>query len=199
MDFFLLCHFNNAIISLFFSQFNILVIFIGRIFQVIWSIVFAETKIGSSSQRQEKDIINYVVSEARRKKQFTVVLERHNNFGHWSQIGIFLSSHSSRHHSLSCGLDGIGCSDRCATRLQDWRPVDCQSWVIFSSEGDPRRQTTLSMLCYTQWAGFQSDKALEEASEWSCPHFQFLRHAQTGWNCSEPRHGRSWFAESVDL
>lgn len=149
VDFFLLCHFNNAIISLFFSQFNILVIFIGRVFQVIWSIVLPETKVGSSSQREEKDIINYMVSEARRK---TI----HICFGETQQFLALKSDWDFSQQPFQQApqfflwLGWPGMLRQVRHQASELRPLDCQSWVVFSSEEDPRRQMTLSMLCYTQ-------------------------------------------------
>lgn len=171
-------HFNFGLVWIFFSFVPLqqcnhksifflvqhLLIFIGKVFQVIWSIVLPETKVGSRTNGKRK--ISPITWSQRP--------ERHNNSWHWSQIGICLSSHSSRHPSFSCCFDGIVWPHRHATRLQNCSPLDCQSWVVFSSEEDPRRQMTLSMLCYTQCAGFQSDAALERFLNYHAYTFGFV-------------------------
>ena len=108
-----------------------------------------ETEVGSKfscSQQEEGNLINYMVTEARKKMILSCSGEI-QQFLALRPDRISLSSPSSRHHSLSCRLDGRVGPGSCSIRLQNQHPLECQIQVVFGGEEDPGRQITLYTLC----------------------------------------------------
>lgn len=189
VDSFLLCHLNNAIKDLFSSSFNILVIFIGRIFQDIWSIIVLETSwLQQPVKRQESNQLCGLRGQ-----------EKNNSQLFWRDTTMFGTKARPGFFSVAIPASTmVFLVSWMARYAQAAAPTGFRTYVLQSAKAvwclvvkKIQKDRLLFLFCVIHnQMGLKLMQLQQEASESSYLYFQFLRHAQTGWNLLQLRHGR---------